>query len=256
MNYKLLADTAMLAGELMLVSGGETYRVEDTMRRILNTSHLETTEVIVISTAIILTLDDKSIDTISITKRAGEKSTNLGNICEVNAISRDYCGGKITLEEAYERLKQVSSTVNYSSKMVYPCTMITVGFFTLLLGGTWLDSLIAVLCGTSLFLCKLPFKKRPMISFVYNLTAVAVGAFMAALLQTALHLELNMETVVTGVAMPLLPGTAITNAIRDTLQGDYISGAGRIVEAFVVAISIGVGIGFGLYLGKVVTGIL
>ena len=36
MNYKLLADTAMLAGEILLCSGAETYRVEDTMYRILN----------------------------------------------------------------------------------------------------------------------------------------------------------------------------------------------------------------------------
>ena len=30
-DYKLLANTAMLAGEIMLCSGAETYRVEDTM---------------------------------------------------------------------------------------------------------------------------------------------------------------------------------------------------------------------------------
>lgn len=256
MDYKLLADTAMLAGEIMLVSGAETYRVEDTMCRMLATSHLETTEVIVISTAIIITLDDKSIDTISITKRAGEKSTNLGNICEVNSISREYCAGKITLEEAYERLKKVSSVSNYSSGIIHLCTLGTVGFFTMVLGGTWLDTLIAVLCGTSLSLCKILFKNRPMSGFIYNLTAVALGAFAAAIIQALFDLQLNMETLVTGIAMPLLPGAAVTNAIRDTLQGDYISGAGRIVEAFVIAISLGVGIGFGLYLGNVVTGIL
>ena len=31
MNHKLLLDTAVLAGEIMLCSGAETYRVEDTM---------------------------------------------------------------------------------------------------------------------------------------------------------------------------------------------------------------------------------
>lgn len=256
MDYKLLADTAMRAGEIMLVSGAETYRVEDTMYRMLATSHLETIEVIVISTAIIITLDDKSIDTISITKRAGEKSTNLGNICEVNSISREYCSGKITLEEANERLENISSTSSYSAGIIHLCTLGTVGFFTMVLGGTWLDTLIAVLCGTSLSLCKILFQNRPMSGFIYNLTSVALGACAAAIIQELFDLQLNMETLVTGIAMPLLPGAAVTNAIRDTLQGDYISGAGRIVEAFVVAISLGVGIGFGLYLGNVVTGIL
>ena len=37
-NDKLLMDTAVLAGEIMLQSGAETYRVEDTMCHILKTS--------------------------------------------------------------------------------------------------------------------------------------------------------------------------------------------------------------------------
>ena len=188
MDYKLLADTAMLAGEIMLVSGGETYRVEDTMRHILKTSNLETTEVVVISMAITLTLDDKSIDTISLTKRAGEKNTNLGYVYEVNAVSRAYCSGKISLEEAYETLKKIPETSNYSSKAVYPSIMLTVGFFTLVLGGTWVDSLLAVVCGSMLFFCKLPFRNRPKNSFVYNLISVASGAFMAVLLERIFHL--------------------------------------------------------------------
>ncbi len=48
--------------------------------------------------------------------------------------------------------------------------------------------------------------------------------------------------------MPLVPGTAITNAIRDTLRGDYISGSARAIEAFIVALSIALGVALGLLL--------
>lgn len=34
MDYRLLMDTAILAGEIMLKSGAETYRAEDTMAHI------------------------------------------------------------------------------------------------------------------------------------------------------------------------------------------------------------------------------
>ena len=54
--------------------------------------------------------------------------------------------------------------------------------------------------------------------------------------------------MIAGSIMPLLPGVAITNAIRDTLQGDYVSGGGRIIEAFVIALSIAVGIGAYLFM--------
>ena len=39
MDTQLLLKTAMLAGEIMLRSGAETYRVEDTMHHILKTAH-------------------------------------------------------------------------------------------------------------------------------------------------------------------------------------------------------------------------
>lgn len=51
MDTQLLLKTAMLAGEMMLRSGAETYRVEDTMHHILKTAdHIEMAEVLVIMT--------------------------------------------------------------------------------------------------------------------------------------------------------------------------------------------------------------
>ena len=43
--------------------------------------------------------------------------------------------------------------------------------------------------------------------------------------------------------MPMVPGVAITNAVRDTLQGDYISGGARILEAFLKAAAVALGVG-------------
>ena len=41
MDYKLLLDTAVFAGEILMKNGAETYRVEDTMYRILKKSNLK-----------------------------------------------------------------------------------------------------------------------------------------------------------------------------------------------------------------------
>ena len=38
--------------------------------------------------------------------------------------------------------------------------------------------------------------------------------------------------------MLLVPGLAITNAIRDTIAGDYVSGVARAVDAFLCAIAL------------------
>ena len=59
---------------------------------------------------------------------------------------------------------------------------------------------------------------------------------------------MNMDTVMIGSFMPLVPGMAITNAVRDTLRGDYLSGGARVMEAFLKALGIAIGIGIGLAL--------
>ena len=40
-----------------------------------------------------------------------------------------------------------------------------------------------------------------------------------------------------------MPGLAITNAIRDTIAGDFLAGLTKAAEAFLIAISIAVGSG-------------
>ena len=52
-----------------------------------------------------------------------------------------------------------------------------------------------------------------------------------------------MDKVIIGSIMLLVPGLAITNAIRDTIAGDLVSGIARAVEAFLTAIGVAVGTG-------------
>jgi uncharacterized membrane protein YjjP (DUF1212 family) len=65
---------------------------------------------------------------------------------------------------------------------------------------------------------------------------------------------IQLDALIGGSIMPLLPGVAITNAIRDTLQGDYMSGGARAIESFVLAASSAVGIGIGIALYSCLTG--
>ena len=59
MNEKTLLEAVVLAGELMLVSGAEIYRVEDTMNHMLKRSEYEQTETIVYGTGIFVTADPR-----------------------------------------------------------------------------------------------------------------------------------------------------------------------------------------------------
>lgn len=76
MDTQLLMDTAMLAGELLLRSGAETYRVEDTMQHILNhTEHLEIAEILVLLTGISATVKVADEETVTVIKRVGNRES-------------------------------------------------------------------------------------------------------------------------------------------------------------------------------------
>ena len=254
MDYMLLAETALLAGEIMLVSGAEIYRVEDTVGRMLGTSGLERAEVFVVKTGIIITLSDPQIKPISLVRRVPEKSTNLGNISETNEISRQFCGGSISLEEAYERIQAIRGKQRYPRWFLNLCMILTTGFFCIILGGSAADCLLSLMNGVFIVLWTEALGKLQAKSFFLNLMGPLFIALFSTVAAGIGSPYVNAEPMIAGSIMPLLPGVAITNAIRDTLQGDYVSGGARIIEAFVVALAIAVGIGVGLALGGLVMG--
>ncbi len=254
MDYRKLADTAMLAGTIMLRGGAETYRVEDTMQRILDTSGAVTTEVLVLSTALMLTIDDPSISAISKMQRISSRGTNIGDICVVNNLSRQYCAGELSLDEMYEELKRIKETNRYPAWLCYVCTLLTVVMFTLLLGGNATDALLSAASAVVLVAFQILASKLQLNQFMYHMASLACATFFVSVLVGSSSVSCNQELIIAGTAMPSLPGVAITNAIRDTLHGDYISGSARVMEAFVRAVSCAVGIGAGLYLGSLFTG--
>lgn len=248
MDYKTLMDIAILAGKIMLESNAETYRVEDTMNHILKTSKFETTEALAIATGLVATLDDSSIDDpITIVKRINSRDTNLNKIAVVNTISRQLTSEKITIPEAYAALQNIEKE---QYKRLYKDLAISAlaASFALLLGGGIFEILAAGINGGLLALVLKGEKKLDMGSFVRNVLSSAVISVGAGLMHAFLFPTLNMHLVITGTIMPLVPGTAITNAIRDTLQGDYMSGGAKALEAFVVALSIALGVAIGLVL--------
>lgn len=254
MDYLLLVDTAVLAGEIMLTAGAETYRVEDTIRRILRTSGFDRCDVFAVPTGIMVTLADWKVNTISITRRIEGKNTNLHNIYEVNEISRKYCSGKIDLQEAFRSLKYIDKSI-YPKWMVHLCMLLATAGFTLLLGGSAIDCILSAFNGIFILYGKLIAKKLNINDFVTTMCISFCTAFASIILSDLIFIDVNLEVLIAGSNMALLPGVAITNAIRDTLQGDYSSGVTRMIEAFVIAMSVGVGIGAGLAFGSRLIGL-
>lgn len=244
MNYRIIFKTAMLAGQIMAQSGAETFRVEDTMFRILKTSKLQNVDVYAATTGVMATLSNPETEPISAVMRISRRAYNLSRITEVNQISRDLCDGVITIEAAYEELVQIKKHQIYSRMVTAAATIVSTAGFAGIFGGLLLDCIIAALNGLIIVLIERFLGNKIASSFMTD----AVKSFFLAVftMLCASFLNVHQDIIIIGSIMPLVPGIPITNAIRDTLQGDYMSGTARAVEAFVISIGITIGVGFGM----------
>ncbi len=250
-EYKELVKIASLAGQIMLESNAESYRVETTVEKILATSQLPTVEVFANTTGLFITLDGPTFqEPMSYIKRVTKRETHLSKIHTVNQISRDLTAGKITLETAYQQLKAIRKTT-YSQRSSYLATILLVVSFAVLLGGDGMTFLVAILASLLLVLTYYIRSFVFLNDFIFGIfTTTVVAGILSIFAAIVGARSQSLDIAIISVLMPLFPGTAFTNGFRDSFKGDYGAGVAKIVEALTIAASLGVGVALGLFIAK------
>lgn len=242
---KCLLDIALLAGSLLMGNGAETYRVEETVKYILSlTEHLRI-DVMAHMTGIEVTLTDVEGRYFTAVRRIHNRNLNLEIIYQVNSISRSLTAGKMEIDEAYSVLSELEKIQKPATRNYVLGIFVCVAF-TLMMGGGWTD-LIAGFLGGCVLMSVLMFLSGVLQgSFMQNFASAFFVALTVNLSKQSILPMINHNMVIASVLMIQFPGTAVTNAIRDTMKGDYLSGMGRAMEAIVIAAGLAIGTGLGL----------
>ncbi|KXG10270.1 threonine/serine exporter family protein [Anoxybacillus rupiensis] len=234
-----VAEVCLLAGKIMLQSGAETYRVEDTMMRMAASFGMTHSHSYVTPTGIIFSMDGAGPTKLI---RIVERSTDLQKVAMVNDISRQISSGQLSLEAAYERLKKLER-----QHLAYPfwaqvaAAAVASGCFVIMFQGKWNDFLPALVSGGIGF-CGLDYVHRLVkIRFFAEFFASFLAGIVAVLL-VSLGLGTSLDKIIIGSVMPLVPGVLITNAVRDLMAGHLVAGLSKGAEAFLTAFAIGTGI--------------
>lgn len=251
-DYALLVDTAVLAGEIMLKNGAETNIVEEIIEKILKTNKMKHIEAVVMTTSIIATMSDTEITPITVVRRIKERETNLNKVYLVNEVVEKFCKQEITLEEIFKELKSIKNYNTYKEWLVNICMMFIPPLFVLMLNGKYLDTLTALICGCILVLTLKIGRKLKTNTFMINLFTTMIISMISVVSNKLIGT--NVDLVIIGTIMPLVPGVAITNAAMDSLNGDYMSGIAKILEAVIKAVSIALGVGLGIGLLNLIEG--
>lgn len=250
LNKKIL-ETALLAGQIMTESNAESYRVEDTMNRILTTSNAAYAVAISLSTGLYMTLDDPSFEGSGFTgiKRITRRSNNLNKITQVNHISRELTSGNISIDEAYERLQVIRfQKPQYSKLQVSIGVVGLAAAFCFLFGGGINELILSSINGLILALLYRLVDKYYISEGFSNIIQALVVTVAAYLMQAYVLSNTDINIVIISTLMPMVPGTAITNSLRDIFHEDYIAGVSRATEAFLNALMIALGAALGLAL--------
>ncbi|MEH0157612.1 threonine/serine exporter family protein [Limibacter armeniacum] len=241
------------AGKIILENGGETYRVEETITHICQCYGIEEVDSFVTPTGIMMSVTDTEGNSFSLVKRVTKRVVNLEKVRLVNDISRRVQHEKPPVRSVREELKHIKTIGSYSHLTTVAISSTAAGFFCLLYGGSFRDFCVAFFIGCLLNLLTWISDKLQLIGFLTNLTGGAVATF-TALFMTHMGIGVNEDKITIGAIMLLVPGLAITNAIRDTIAGDLVSGLSRGLEAFFVAVAISVGAGFAYEFWYVIIG--
>lgn len=254
MDEKILLEAVVLAGEIMLASGAEVFRVESTMKYMLQSSRYETAEAVVLATGIFVTLDDPDKEPLTIAKRIPARGTNVNRVCRVNDISRRFCQKEISEKEAYAELKKVQKEILYTPFMKAVGIIGVSASFSFIYGGHLIDFFASGMVGICLAAADWLIKKIRLNDFCTGAFCAFAVAVSAMAIQAFLLPESSPDVMITSSIMNLVPGVTFTTAIRDTLNGDYAAGSARMLEAVVVALAVAVGVGFGMVCFKTLKG--
>lgn len=245
-----IISTTLLAGEILLRNGAETYRVEETMGHVGRACGAKRVEAFVIPTGIIVTIQTEYGEATHCS-RVNERTINLARIVKVNELSRRLTAQRITPNQARNLLERIArERTEFNLGILVVASGLAGASYVLLQEATLTEMLPAFLAAMLIRYIAHVVSQFRMVRFLFEF----LGAASAALIGIGAHIlipEMNRDVVIVGALMPLVPGMAITNAIRDIIAGDLLAGVSRAMEALLTAsaIAMGVGLVLAIWLG-------
>ena len=239
--YQEVLDICLTAGRLMIEGGSEMYRVEDTMLRIARNADINDPRVFATPTCVFMSLDGGKLSQM---KQIRDRNINLELVDRVNELSREFATKKIDLSELKNRIIEVANAPSFPMWMqIIGAAVLSATLMVLFMDDyDWVDFPGAALVGAIGFWAYYEFKKYTKVRFLSELIAARIRGGLALGLNY-LYPKMIIDNILIGALMTLVPGLAMTNALRDLFMGDLLSGIVRMCEAILSALALGGGVG-------------
>lgn len=249
-----ILDLSIKAGELLLQNGAEIFRVHETMTRIAEAFGANSFNAYVLSNGIFASIREENGSYGAELRNIPLSPVHLGRVAAINSLSRAIVEGRYTLDGAFARLEEIRALPENPPGLLILASGIVSATFCWLFGGGLMDSAAALLTGLILYCILLPVRSKNLSKIVCNILGGSVIT-LCALCFIHLGLGSQLDKIIIGAIMPMAPGVPLTTSIRDFFNGDYLSGAIRMLDALLIAACIAIGVGFVLKMGSLLMGV-
>ena len=244
MDYNILLEMTADLGYRLAMNGAETFRIEESVRRILSAYGIES-EVFAIPNCLTVSIETHDGKPMTRMRRIGFHGNDLDAVEKYSNLSRKICAERPDPKIARQWLKNTDASLrSYNLPLLLIGNFLGAFGFAIVFGGSVIDGICSgfsgILIGTiNHYLNKLnvnPFFTTILAAFTMSLASYSMGA---------IGIAQNTDTVIIGALMILVPGLIFTNAMRDIIFGDTNSGMNRIIQVLLVAAAIALGTGAG-----------
>jgi len=240
MNERLLLEAATTLGYRLAISGAETFRVEETIQRVLKAYGYQA-EAFAIPNCLIVSIITATGKPMTRMRRIGPHGNDLDAVEKYANLSRTICATAPAPEDFMNMLQFVEDHRRSYTLLTQIVGFFLSGFgFCFTFGGTFADAIGAGLCGLVVLGVDKLMDKLNSTQFFRTI----IGAFcMTAFAYLLHHLGIgqNADATIIGALMLLVPGLLFTNAMRDVMYGDTNSGLNRVVLVLLIAVAIALG---------------
>ncbi|OWZ82908.1 threonine/serine ThrE exporter family protein [Natranaerobius trueperi] len=235
------------AAEIMLANGGETYRVEQMVEYMCKSAGIKFVEPYATPTGIFISVNNVDEPPETTIRRVRSRTIDLDKVSRINELSRRIASHEISYQKAQKELKSIAKegkTFGFWPTIWGAC-MISASS-AMFFGGHWIDILPSFIISFIIQITINYMDIRDIYFFSDFLAGLIGGLVGSAFINLGFGTSLDVLTV--SALMPLVPGVAITNGVRDIIKGDLNSGMVRVFAAIWVAVAIASGVVASFYI--------
>jgi uncharacterized membrane protein YjjP (DUF1212 family) len=188
----------------------------------------------------VVTIHTNDGDTYTQTRRITTTNFDFQRLHYLNNLSREICEKKLTEQEIEKKLAALTDCKRFPVWAEVVCYMAIAGAFTLFFGGHGMEAIISLFIG-GIVRIGLLFSEKLFSNKIFNKFFASVIVTLCAFLAVKFEWISQVDKVIIGNIMTLIPGIGLTNALRDLFTGDSIAGLLRSIEAILTALAIAAG---------------